>query len=353
MASINTESWVNKKVLITGHTGFKGVWLTLLLRELGATVIGISLPVSNVNKFYTDLGVSKLLEQEYFLDLSNTNDIHHIIDNAQPDFIFHLAGQALVLEGITNPVQTFSTNVMGTIKLLDGLLKSQHKVSGICVITTDKVYSENSRVRAFKETDQLGGREPYSASKVGTEMAVSAMHLKLKDRKISISVARAGNVIGGGDWGRNRLLPDLVVGYAENSRVTIRNPQATRPFQHVLDCLWGYVLLANEMKEESDEILKIYNFGPNSSLRVEEVVKMFENVFISKTSMITETFSNFERQNLELDSSKAKHKLNWKPFYNPQEAILEALIFYRGYLNAEDLEVLTKLSLEKWFYLHD
>jgi CDP-glucose 4,6-dehydratase len=352
MASVKTGKWLNKRVLITGHTGFKGVWLTLLLRELGATVIGVSLPVSRVNRFYSDLNFSKELEQESFFDLSNTNEIQNFIEKIKPDFVFHLAAQALVFEGIANPVQTFSTNVMGTINLLDALLKSSHKISGICVVTTDKVYAEIGQARSFRESDPLGGDDPYSASKVGTEMVVSAMHSKLKEHDISISVARAGNVIGGGDWGENRLLPDLVLSFTDNSRLTIRNPQATRPFQHVLDCLWGYILLANKSQEEQEKSLMIYNFGPNSSLSVEEVVKIFESVFRPMTSVLNGEFSNFERQYLELNSDKARDILNWRPFYSPQDAIKEALLFYRRYLFGEDLNLLAKESLAEWFLIH-
>ena len=353
MAPLISEKWINKRILITGHTGFKGVWLTFLLRELGAQIFGLSLPASEVNKFYLDLGMSKFLEDEYFVDLSCASDLQEYIERIRPDFIFHLAGQALVIEGIADPVKTFSTNVMGTSNLLDAVLKSDYKTPGICVITTDKVYAASGKRRPFKESDKLGGTDPYSASKVGTEMVVSGMHSMFKEREISISIARAGNVIGGGDWGKNRLLPDLIISHIENSKPIIRNPKATRPFQHVLDCLWGYILLANNMGEESSVNLGIYNFGPNSSLRVEEVVGIYEGIFQTELSIEDKKSLNFERQRLNLNSDKAKSKLQWKPYYKPREAIAEALHFYQRYLLGEDLEIQTRLSIEKWFRLHD
>jgi CDP-glucose 4,6-dehydratase len=296
---------------------------------------------------------SRELEQESFFNLSDREEIQNFIEATKPDFVFHLAAQALVLKGITIPIETFSANVMGTINLLDALLKSSHKVAGVCVVTTDKVYAELSQNRAFRETDPLGGDDPYSASKVGTEMVARAMYSKLKEQNIPISVARAGNVIGGGDWGENRLLPDLVLSFINNSKVSIRNPKASRPFQHVLDCLWGYILLASKTQEKPNESLMVCNFGPNSSLIVEEVVNIYEDIFNPGIKVVYTKSSNFERQHLELNSDKAKELLNWTPFYSSRDAIIEAFIFYKAYVSGENVAMLTKDSLAKWFSTHE
>jgi CDP-glucose 4,6-dehydratase len=247
---------INEPVLITGHTGFKGSWMTLLLEKLGIEWVGISLQ-PKPDSLYNSINQKN--RQEYFVDIRNYENLKKIISTIKPKYVIHLAAQPLVLNSYVEPRETFETNVLGTVNLLDTLVMDS-STSKIVIATTDKVYKQKKFKKSFKESDSLGGKDPYSWSKVGTEAVVGAwQQITNTQGGPKIISVRSGNVIGGGDRSQNRLLPDLIKGFITNSSIEIRNPNSTRPWQHVLDPLSGYLLaLAKDTQENT------FNFSPSS-----------------------------------------------------------------------------------------
>lgn len=316
-------------VLVTGHTGFKGSWLTLLLHKLGFDVVGLSLPPLP-NSLYEVLEASDRPGAEYFIDIRDRISIQEALSRHNFKYAFHLAAQPLVLESYANPVETFETNVVGTANILSELIL-QPTIQAIGVVTTDKVYKNLNYGTRFSETDTLGGKDPYSASKVGTESAADAWrqisNIQKGPRIISL---RAGNVIGGGDYSNNRLLPDIVKGYLSHSSLTIRNPESTRPWQHVLDPLIGYYLAVALSGENSYDS---FNFGPSEpSLSVKHVIQ--EAVLSWGSDIVVEIIESEpdqEAKSLELDSSRAKTILGWKPFLNQNEAIKYTINWWKDF----------------------
>jgi CDP-glucose 4,6-dehydratase len=306
-------------VLLTGHTGFKGTWMTLLLEELGIPVVGISLE-PEIDSLYLRLERTGRIP-ETFSDIRNLDEIQKFIGKHNPVALIHMAAQPLVLESYRSPVETFETNVLGTVNLLQASSQSENFKAGV-MVTTDKVYRNNDMSRRFQETDPLEGKDPYSASKVAAEAAISAWRQISKVNAGPKYIAvRAGNVIGGGDMSKNRLIPDLVKGFNSNSEIEIRNPASTRPWQHVLDPIWGYLLALEELLSRSlDESL---NFGPlEKSLTVSQVCEIASASWPSPTKItFQETGSGMEASALELDSSRAIELLDWRPCWSQHEAI--------------------------------
>jgi len=318
---MDLSAFAHKRVLITGHTGFKGAWLTALLNRLGCEVHGISLPTSSHSPL-SNLQPSSL-KSETFFDLGDEKDLDSILAAIQPELVFHLAAQSLVLASYADPNLTFKSNVMGTSNLLAAAEKNS-SIKGIIVITSDKVYENSESGLPFKESDPLGGKDPYSASKAAAELITRAWEnvYKLHKSPIKICTARSGNVIGGGDRAENRLVPDIVRSIQSRSDVVLRNPNSVRPWQHVLDALWGYVLIGQKMFS-NQEVSTAYNFGPDyqSIQTVEVVADMFirmSNVKISKR-LLPGIFP--EANTLLLDSSKAEKDLGWKSKLSSIQAI--------------------------------
>lgn len=315
-------------VLVTGHTGFKGAWLTMLLHRLGYDVVGLSLP-PEPNALYTSLGPEDRPRVEYLIDINDKELVHEAVSKHEFKHAFHLAAQPLVLESYKNPAQTFSTNVIGTLNVLSALLNQPNLVS-IGVVTTDKVYKNLNTGKRFTENDPLGGKDPYSASKVGTEAVADAWRQisEIKDGPRIISL-RAGNVIGGGDYSNDRLLPDIVRSYLNKSTLNIRNLESTRPWQHVLDPLIGYYLAVENSTENS---CKAFNFGPNeASLTVGNVVKLAINSWGENLNYETSKQSiDIEAKSLELDSTLATQTLGWKPFLDQQQAVQYTMNWWKS-----------------------
>lgn len=306
-------------ILLTGHTGFKGTWMTLLLEKLGIPVVGIALEPETDSLFSRLQRTGRIPES--FIDIRDLDEIEKFVNKHNPVALIHMAAQPLVLESYRSPVETFETNVLGTVNLLQATSLSANFKAGI-MVTTDKVYRNNDLARRFQETDALEGKDPYSASKVAAEAAISAWRqinkVNAGPRYIAV---RAGNVIGGGDLSKNRLIPDLVRGFNSNSEIEIRNPLSTRPWQHVLDPIWGYLLALEElMKGTLDEAL---NFGPlERSLSVSQVCEVATSSWPTQTQItLQETRSGMEANALELDSSRASSLLNWRPCWTQHEAI--------------------------------
>ena len=315
------------KVLITGHTGFKGAWLTLLLQKLGIEVCGVSL-APKAESLYSRLGRKGQI-QEAFVDIRNHEALGKVITEFKPNVVFHLAAQPLVLESYAKPRDTFETNVMGTVNLLDAAF-SQPSIELVSVITTDKVYKNSNQGKKFKEEDSLAGKDPYSASKVGTEAAVAAwQQMRLHKAGPKIVALRAGNVIGGGDFADARLLPDLIRGFLSGSSVEIRNPESTRPWLHVLDPLVGYIQAANYILEGNNA--DAFNFAPDGeSLSVGAVAQIAQDSWDHSTKVIVVPSDGLlEAATLQLDSNLAKRTLNWRPNWTQEEAIRSTLFWWK------------------------
>lgn len=320
-------------ILVTGHTGFKGTWLTFLLERLNVPVIGLSLTPEKDSLFNRANRTGVIPEE--FIDIRDFDTVSRCVSKYQPSAVIHMAAQPLVLESYKTPRETFETNVMGTVNVLDAAFNTK-SVEAILVVTTDKVYRNDNSGPAFMETDPLAGKDPYSASKVGTESVVAAWQqiAKVSGGPKVISV-RAGNVIGGGDWAENRLIPDLIRGFMSGEPIQIRNPESTRPWQHVLDPLRGY-LMALEAALDGNS-LQALNFGPDSeSLTVREVVNMSANAWPTSTQVefADDPLGNtMEAINLQLDSSEAEKVLAWKPYWDQNESVIATATWWDSVLN--------------------
>ena len=266
-----------KKVIITGNTGFKGSWLTLWLNKLGADLYGYSNGIITSPSMYEELGLSKIIKTE-FSDINDIKSLEQFINKVKPDFIFHLAAQSLVFESFLNPTETIKTNLIGTMNLLE-VLRSYNGECSTVLITSDKVYENIEQIWGYKETDQIGGKDIYSASKGASEIIINS-YLKtffLNKLNIKIAVGRAGNVIGGGDWSKNRIVVDCYRAWSEDKKVQIRNPNATRPWQHVLEPLSGYLLLGKELYFNLHNHSK-FNFGPEQN-QIKSVKSLINDLF--------------------------------------------------------------------------
>ena len=339
---INPEIWRNKRILVTGHTGFKGSWLVFWLRELGAEVIGLSLPAPESRpSLYIDAEIGNLISFEYFLDIRDEIGVEKAIQESRPDYVFHLAAQAFVPRSLKYPSESITTNIVGTTNILLASL-SLDSVQGVTIATTDKVYQNIGNHEPFKETDMLGSKDPYSASKAATELVVASLATTCNPHKIPVTTVRAGNVIGGGDWGEDRLVPDLVTALKSGQTLVVRNPNATRPWQYILDCLKGYLLIAQSHLEDYNTPTSI-NFGPTNSLSVTKLISIFEVAFGKKVKYeVGETNLN-EANQLELNSQLALEYLGWQTSFSLVDAIGETATWYSKFLGgANALELMSK-----------
>ena len=316
-------------ILVTGHTGFKGTWLTLLLEKLNVPVVGISLP-PEPNSLYSLMNRENKIAEK-FIDIRNLSELESTIQKFAPSAVLHMAAQPLVLESYESPISTFEINVIGSANLLQSCLNSV-SVKTVGLITTDKVYKNLGSGRAFIESDPLGGRDPYSASKVGAESVVTAWReISINQGGPQIFSLRAGNVIGGGDKARSRLLPDIVNSKLCGNPLEVRNPKSTRPWQHVLDPLHGY-LMALE-KSLSKQIAPAYNFGPASkSLTVDSVVKIANNAWSDSLLIHNSDGShnnNYEAEELAIDASLASKEFGWYPRWSQEDAVKSTINWWR------------------------
>ena len=336
----------NKNVFITGHTGFKGIWLSLLLKEMGATVSGYSLE-PKLNPIY-EASHRSVFAHSWYEDIREKSRLKSAISDSQPDIIFHLAAQPLVLDSYSDPVYTFDVNVMGTANLLEAV-RGYSKKCAVIIITTDKVYENREWDYPYRENDRLGGHDPYSTSKACAELIIQSYRKsffspqKIKEHNIALASARAGNVIGGGDWSANRIVPDIVRAFHENNTLQIRNPEAVRPWQHVLDALSGYLALAHRLIEDSGNPFwhDAWNFGPSSedNIAVKEIVSWAAEYWGNgKYEFVSPTTKELhEASQLRLDCSKATQRLGWRPVWQAKLALSKTLEWYkRKLLGKED-----------------
>ena len=333
--------WKNKTVLITGHTGFKGSWLTLLLKSLGANIIGYALdPISRPN-FFDNLGLSKFLKKDYRENILNLNKLKKVIKNTKPSMVFHLAAQSSVLVSYKKSKETVETNVLGTANFLEAI-KNISTIKSAIIVTTDKVYQNLEKKIKFKENSPLGGQDIYSASKASCEILTES-YLKsfylLKGVKCNIATVRSGNCIGGGDWTKDRIVKDCAEAFLENKNLFIRIPNASRPWQHVMEPLFGYLKLAEKLyydnKRNKRKYIGSWNFGPNvrNNLKVLEVAKYGRKILKSKSKILKTRQIFYESQHLSLDSSKAFKFLKWRTILNAKQALKLSFEWHKFYNN--------------------
>ena len=327
--------------LVTGHTGFKGSWLSLMLQMQGHTVSGISLNPPEKSLF-NQANLSNLFESDLRIDIRNSAELSKAVKEIDPEVIIHLAAQPLVRESYKDPVGTFETNVLGTLNLLEAT-RALTNLSATLVITTDKVYKNHNHLRGYVETDELGGDDPYSASKAAADIATQSWVKSFATSPVAI--ARAGNVIGGGDWATDRIIPDLVNAYSSNQIPTLRYPHAIRPWQHVLDCLNGYMKLIDSMIK--DGISGEWNFGPDlrDKHEVLDLVKVFAKVWGVQESdpawTIEETEQPHEAGYLLLDSNKARKSLGWTDELSFSDSIDWTANWFKAAQTNDPLQVTT------------
>lgn len=332
MTQPNPSFWANKKVLVTGHTGFKGSWLTLWLDKLGAKVSGISL-APNTNPSIFKLANIENKCRSFICDIRVESMLAAIIKAESPDILFHMAAQPLVRHSYKDPIATFSTNVLGTGHVLEAIRSCENTRVAV-MITTDKVYQNNEWYWPYKETDSLGGHDPYSASKAASEIVIDSYRKSFfHTQKTAIASARAGNVIGGGDWSEDRLLPDAIRAWESNETLVIRRPFAKRPWQHVLDPLCGYLILAEKLWINPD-YEGAYNFGPQSheASTVKDIISM-AHAYYGKGDILFESEENgpHEAGWLALEISKAREVLNFQPSYHLHQAVQMTIDWYKMY----------------------
>ena len=322
--------WSGKRVLLTGHTGFKGAWMSLLLHRLGASVSGISLPPATTPNLFGLANIGGITDSR-FCDIRDASALATSISQAQPQIVFHLAAQALVHASYRDPLTTFATNVQGTANLLDAL-RQLNAVRVVVAVTTDKVYKNLDQPYPYRETDVLGGHDPYSASKAAAEIVIASYRDSyLAEKCIAVASARAGNVIGGGDWSDDRLIPDAVRAWEANESLQIRRPQAIRPWQHVLEPLAGYIKLAEQLWQQP-ALAGAYNFGPETheAATVRDVVQLAQSAY-GKGQVVwgDGTQGPHEAGWLALEIAKGRTVLGVKPRWPLAESVQRTMHWYR------------------------
>lgn len=358
---MNLNKFYNKKkILITGHTGFKGSWLVHWLSRYNVKIMGIGLNPDNNLSLFNYLDKKKLIDKRF--DIANYKKLEKNILEFKPDIIYHLAAQSLVKKSIVNPLETLRTNILGTANILNCINKLKKKTISV-IVTSDKCYQNLNLLRGYREEDRLGGHDPYSASKASAEIVFKSYFNSIlkKNKKIRIATARAGNVIGGGDWSSDRLIPDCVKAWILNNKVNIRNPNATRPWQHVLEPLVGYLLLAEKLYSKKGYLYnQAWNFGPSlkQNMKVKKLVQIFKRKMNSKSKIIinskSKKFHNkniniFESKHLNINSKKITNKLKWRPRLSILNSVELTYEWYAAFKKKKNLLRLTNNQIK--YYL--
>ena len=343
---IHKSFWQNKNVLITGHTGFKGSWLALWLLKKGAKVSGISLEPNTNPSLFDQLEINLELQNNYYQDIREEKKIQELINNVKPDIVFHMAAQPLVRESYLDPLGTWDVNVMGSLNILSAI-SDLSNLCAVVMITTDKVYKNKEWQFGYRENDELGGYDPYSASKAACEIAIQSWRASFCNLKkdnfsnIAIASARAGNVIGGGDWAKDRILPDTILSLVDNKEILVRNPEAKRPWQHVLEPISGYLTLAEKLyltqkniKSEKDNCFSsCFNFGSNleSNKKVSELVNQILTYWPGSWKLKKSEINLHEAKQLYLNTDNAFRVLNWQPLWDFDTTIKRTVDWYKKF----------------------
>jgi len=334
---INSNFWFGRSVFLTGHTGFKGGWTALWLSKMGAKVHGYSLEPEHTPNFFTETMLSERLTSSTIADIQNFSSLKSAMSFANPSVIIHMAAQPLVRESYKDPIKTFKINTIGTLNLLE-VSRKINSVEAIVNITTDKCYENEEKLKPFLESDKLGGYDPYSSSKACAELVSSAYRNSfLQEIGIKIATARAGNVIGGGDWSTDRLIPDFLRAIDNSEKLFIRSPNAVRPWQHVLEPVSGYLMLAEKLVTNGNIFAEAWNFGPqeNDSKPVSWVINYLSQKVPNLKWDIDKTAQPHEAKLPLLDNSKAKSKLNWKPKWSIKTALDKTIEWHQAWKESE------------------
>ena len=350
---MNPGFWQTRKVLLTGHTGFKGSWLSLWLQSLGAEVTGYSLAAPTEPSLFVLADVARGMHSVHG-DVRDLEHLKRVVREHQPEIVFHLAAQSLVRRSYSDPVGTYATNLMGTAHVLE-TVRDAPTIRAVVIVTSDKCYENLEDGRAYRETDPLGGFDPYSSSKAGAELITGAFRNSFfssaKHAKTGVGSVRAGNVIGGGDWATDRLIPDVMRAVFAGGKVLIRNPDAVRPWQHVLDPLCGYLMLAEKLCHDPKRYAEAWNFGPDESesLPVATVLELLKLLWGADMAWQSEDDVHLhEAHSLKLDSSKARTMLGWQPQWNLNRALEATAEWYKAQQSQKELGSITLKQIQSY-----
>lgn len=352
MVTTFLSSFAGSRVLVTGHTGFKGSWLAFLLKEIGAEVLGYALPPEQPGSHFAELGLERNIHHVE-ADIRDGKRLAITMCEFNPEFVFHLAAQALVRRSYADPQATFDSNVMGSVNLLEAVRQCD-SVRSLVYITSDKCYENMEWVWGYRENDRLGGHDPYSASKAAAEIIFSAYARSFFAHRptLGAATARAGNVIGGGDWAPDRIVPDCIRAIRSNQPIRLRSPSATRPWQHVLEPLSGYLLLAARLREFPQRYTGSWNFGPPSS-EVRTVREVADHIVarFGRGSVVIEPDSagQHEAQLLQLNCDKASQQLGWRPRWNVEQTLAVTVDWYKAVLDGAEAGVTSRQQLRDYF----
>lgn len=344
--------WKKKKIFITGHTGFKGAWISFVLKFLGAKVYGYSLNHKNKFDLFNLLDLKNLLDGSQIGNILDEKKLRKTIKKIKPDIVIHLAAQSLVRKSYQKPIETFKTNIIGSLNLLN-ICRELKSIKSILMVTTDKVYENNDKKKAFKESDRLGGNDPYSSSKAAMELTISSYvnsFLKEKNKPL-VATVRAGNVIGGGDWNEDRLIPDIIKSILLKKKLIIRNPKAIRPWQHVLETVWAYMIISKKLYEGDHKAKGAWNIGPNdrNNVQVINIVKFFKSKLKKLNYKIKLDDRLLESKVLKLSNKKFKNYFGWKPVLKKNEMFKLTIDWYNEIFNKKNFLELTKQQVLFYF----
>ena len=349
MSTIDKDFWQGKRVFLTGHTGFKGSWLSLWLVSLGAKVKGYALSPPTSPSLFIEANIDSIIDSQ-IADIRDQDTLHESMTKFSPDILIHMAAQPLVRYSYDAPIETYEVNVIGTAKVLE-VARSCPNLKAIVNITTDKCYENDERAEGYKEDDPMGGYDPYSSSKGCAELVASSYRRSfLQDQGVGLASVRAGNVIGGGDWADDRLIPDILRSFENGSPVVIRNPKATRPWQHVLEPLSGYLILAQRLYEEQKKYAEGWNFGPNEQ-DVKPVDWILDKMILKWPDSSWKLDSNsspHEAGFLKLDIAKAKAKLGWNPVWELSHTLEKIIGWHRAWLDKEDMQAMCLAEIKEY-----
>jgi CDP-glucose 4,6-dehydratase len=356
---MNNKFWKNKKILITGHTGFKGGWLTVFLNLIGSKVSGFALNPEGKNNFFNKVNVKKLLTYDIRHDISDLNYLKKSLKKIKPEIIFHLAAQSSVIESFKNPIDTIKSNILGTSNILEAV-KSNKNVKCLIIITTDKVYQNYKTKKIFKEGSMLGGDDVYSGSKAGCEIIANSFRKSFfKNSNCKIATVRAGNCFGGGDWTKDRIVKDSLECFSKNKNLILRMPDATRPWQHVIEPLYGYILLAEKLTSKTgNQFAKAWNFGPSTrqNMKVINLVNLIKKQMQTNSRIlikrqfkkINKKYTSFESKYLNIDSSNVFKALKWSPSLSIRNAVELTVEWHKTFLNKGNMLDLTRRQVKDY-----
>lgn len=348
--AIDKNFWKNRKVFLTGHTGFKGGWLSLWLHDLGAQITGFALEAETLS-MYNAVGLSSVFKKSIVGDIRDMLALEQAMKECEPEIVIHMAAQPLVQKSYVDPLGTYATNVMGTVHVLEAVRKTS-SVKTILNITTDKCYENNEWIWAYRENEPMGGSDPYSSSKGCAELVSSAYRCSFFDDKgVALATARAGNVIGGGDWAQNRIVPDAMRSFASGEILMVRNPASIRPWQHVLEPIAGYIMLCQQLTLEPRSFTGAWNFGPENgnAQPVSVLADIISDAWGEKAAWATDdSVHPHEAHFLKLDSSKANHYLQWKPVWQLDRTLCETVAWYKAWNNKEDMREYSLIQIRNY-----